>query len=476
VFEIAGEIARSSVARRVLFAARMRYSHRLILSLSIALVACDSSKGGDPGTDDGGGGGDAGGCQGLACFQVVCPGGRPGATTLSGTVYAPNGTLPLYNATVYVPNGTVAPFPAGVSCDRCNAPLSGDPLVVTTTDSAGHFVLENVPATHDVPLVIQVGRWRRQLIIPAVTACVDAPLGAEETRLPRNQGEGDIPLMALTTGGADALECLLRKVGIDDAEFTSGEGAGRVHLYAGAGGTDRFAGGASLGGAKAFWSSLDHLSRYDVVFLSCEGDQNPDSKPPEALQAMHDYTSKGGRVFASHWHNYWLQAGPAPWPTTVTFDFKDDLNDIDADVDTTGATGHALAEWLLNVGGSTALGKIAITAAQHTVTGVNPALAERLIYKDVTANGAPSVQYMTFTTPLTVDQSMRCGKFVFSDIHVSSGDKSAPNRPFPTGCTSTGLTPQEKTLAFMIFDIASCVGPPIGKAAPGAACGAGAAR
>jgi hypothetical protein len=125
----------------------------------------------------------------------------------------------------------------------------------------------------------------------------------------------------------------------------------------------------------------------------------------------------------------------------------------------TYSRGVALADWLGNVGASLIRGKIDITAAQHTITAVNSQTAQRMIYKDVTANGTPSVQYMSFTTPLTVSENERCGRVVFSDIHVSSGDSSKTDISFPEGCTSTGLSPQEKVLAFMLFDIASCLGP-----------------
>jgi hypothetical protein len=434
--------------------------------LVVSLAACGSSSDGN-GDGDGGPGGshDAGNgqCSGIACAVVDCGASKP-STTLSGTVFAPNGTLPLYNVTVYVPNGHVDAFPDGVVCDRCSSILSGDPIVQTTTDTHGHFVLQNVPATQNVPLVVQVGKWRRQTVIANVPQCTETPVDAGATRLPRNKSEGDIPQMALTTGGRDALECLLRKIGLDDAEFTSSDGDGRVHLYAGTDGANKFAstlnGGADFADAQPFWSSLDNLKKYDVVFLSCEGDQNPGTKPPEALQAMHDYADQGGRVFASHWHNYWIQAGPAPWPDTMKFQFQPDLNDITADIDQSFDGGHAMADWLLNVGGSTVLGQIVLTATQHTVTEVT-ALAYSWIHKDQTANGTPSVQYASFTTPLTQPEEMRCGKVVFSDMHVSSGDTSRTNTPFPSGCTSTGLSPQEKALAFMVFDLAACVGPPI---------------
>src|SRR4029079_8916079 len=43
------------------------------------------------------------GCDGIQCFIVDCGKKSLPPTTVSGTVYAPNGTLPLYGVTVYVP-------------------------------------------------------------------------------------------------------------------------------------------------------------------------------------------------------------------------------------------------------------------------------------------------------------------------------------------------------------------------------------
>jgi len=63
-----------------------------------------------------------------------------------------------------------------------------------------------------------------------------------------------------------------------------------------------------------------------------------------------------------------------------------------------------------------------------------------------------------FTTPQDQPEGNRCGKVVLSDMHVSSGSSSKSGTPYPGGCSSLPLTPQEKALAFIFFDISTCVG------------------
>lgn len=417
---------------------------------------------GTSGTGQGGGDdltvGSGGGCQGLECQQVACDGDV--TTTVTGVVYAPEGKTPLYNVVVYVPNAPLDPLPEGASCDQCSSMLSGKPIVTAITDTKGQFVLKDVPAGADIPLVIQVGKWRRQITLPQVSACQDnAITSADMLRLPRNQSEGDIPRIALTTGGADPLECLLRKIGLDDSEFsTDTEGPGRVHLYWGYGGSKRYVaglgGGAEFPPAKAFWSAKENLMKYDVVLLACEGSQNADEKPQIALDAMYEYTMSGGRVFASHWNNYFLDAGPDPFPQTATFNYQPDLdNPITAVIDTSFPKGQALAEWLVNVGASQVPGEIEIKEGQHTVDAVNPEISRQWI--SVPAEN--SVQYFTFNTPASVPAEEQCGRVVFSDIHVSSGDMVGQD--FPNGCVTGAMSPQEKALLFMLFDLSSCILP-----------------
>src|SRR5205085_10988817 len=105
-------------------------------------------------------------------------------------------------------------------CDRCGN-VSGDPLVSTLTDPAGKFKLENVPIGKDIPVVVQIGKWRKQFVVPNVATCQDTKLDAANTHLPGKKSEGDMPQMAIASGDADPFECLLVKMGIDTSEFTN---------------------------------------------------------------------------------------------------------------------------------------------------------------------------------------------------------------------------------------------------------------
>lgn len=445
----------------------MRVSHvASSAAIAFSLLACGAPppKGdGDGGHGDGQGTPDA--CVGLQCMQVDCSTMGGGTTTLSGVVYAPNKTLPLFNVTVYVPNSDPGPLTAGATCDRCDAALPGNPVVQTITDEAGHFVLQNVPVAPNLPLVIQVGKWRRQITVPTVAACVDTPLDATQTSLPSKASEGDMPQMAITTGGADALECLLPKLGIDPSEFSTDSGTGHVHLYNG-NGASKFASGqpntGTFSDAKTLWDNLDQLKKYDLVIFSCEGSQPSDTRAPaSSQQAVFDYANLGGRVFMSHWHNKWLEVGPQEWPSVATFD--NNSNNLDTTVGTIDESfdrGRSFATWMLNVGGSSTRDQIDIKDGRNTCQAVDPQLAQRWVYLDSSTSGGPvGVQNLQFTAPLSAAESDRCGKVVFSDMHVSSGSSSSSGTGFPGGCATTGLTPQEKALAFMFFDIASCVGP-----------------
>jgi len=451
----------------------------------------DGSNGGDGactgpfcGVDAGDGGG--GTCTNLCLKQVSCPNapdGGPVTTTISGTVYDPADQVPLYNVAVYVPNAALSPITHGATCDSCGATLSGDPLVATLTDSSGHFSLGNVPVTTNLPLVMQVGKWRRRINISSVNSCVDNPITDKTmTRLATKPQEtspdDDIPQIALTTGGADALECLPLKIGIDQGQFTNVAGGGRVHIYQGQGGSALASQTAS---ATSFWadngaSGTEPLVDYDMVMLGCEGNTYPNEKPSTALQAMQDYANSGGRVFGTHYHYYWIQSSPQPWPITATWDHGNDPSNQTnwpVLIDQTFPKGVAFAQWMLANGGSTTLGTFDISQARHDVDAIdnqptNNPVSTRWVYSNPnnpTQNNPALTEYYSFNTPVYQNGApdaapdggpAQCGKVVFSDLHVASGNN--PGGTFPQNCVQQGgLTAQEKALEFLLFDLSSCV-------------------
>jgi hypothetical protein len=458
-------------------------------------IACSHHDNGNgTGNPDAGGGngGQVDACVGRGCDVVNCRVQNKSDTSVSGTVFAPNGTLPLYGITVYVPAFDPGPLPAGMTCARCTDPLPGTPVTQTVTDERGQFALAGIPAGDNVPLVITSGKWRKIITIPHVDGCTQTALPTTQTALPRNHTEGDIPQIAITTGGADSLECLVRKLGVDDSEITTNTGGGRVHLYAGTGGQHKFKTGYVGGSAAAFapaadlWGAATNLATYDMTFFSCEGAQDPFDKPQAAIDNVKAYADAGGRVFATHWHNIWLegsvedldqgqtQAPPAAWKTLGTWTNRDpselDANSSALIDEKANPKGQSFATWMLATGGSTVRDQIVLqnqppdptqdnkvlSTGRTSLATTDPDRTERWVYLPDQGGGTQNFQ---FTTPIEqADPDQRCGKFVFSDMHVS-GTSNPADGDFPDSCgPSTTLSPQEKALAFMFFDIASCVG------------------
>lgn len=379
-------------------------------------------------------------CKNLQCKQVTCAGGK--TTTLSGTVFNPAKSDPLYNVVVYVPNAKVEPFKAGVTCEKCDN-VSGEPVAATISGADGKFVLENAPSGDNIPLVIQIGRWRRQVVVPKIEPCADNPLDGELTRLPKNKAEGDIPLTAIVTSSYDPTECILRKIGIDDKEFTLMLGGGRIHIFKG--------GGTSLGAetppGDILWNNVDRLKTYDLVAFPCSSVVSG-VDAAKAKQNVIDYANAGGRVFATDLSYPWVDASaPAPWNTTATWGSGSTSNPFT--IETTFPKGKALADWLKNIGATPTYGNIDLTGTFARSTAVTPPTRAWI-------KNASTVQHFTFNTPVGAPDAMQCGRVVYSSFHVASGGGFGT---FPASCNTAPLTPQEKVLEFMLFDLASCVNP-----------------
>jgi hypothetical protein len=487
-------------------------------------TATNGSNGGDGGSSNGatngatngstngsttGGGGTA--CGSLTCDYVCSSGGM--TTTISGTVYDPAGNNPLYGISVYVPANPLTPLPKGVPVGNdacsCAALYPSGAIVSTVTAIDGTFTLTNAPVGTNVPLVIQIGKWRKQFLIN-VDPCMDNPQMDKTLALPGMVAAGDtdtnMPDIAVSTGSADTLECLMLRMGIASSEYVAGTStAGHIHLFSGgqAGGTT---GGGGTGpgrpernvmtGSPAsstdLWKTQDQLMSYDITLLSCEGGETYNANPA-ALEA---YLNAGGRAFGSHFHYSWFSGpiqttqgytAPTDWGTnlaTWTGGGGMDNGPIGGVIETTlnGSTnpfpkGGLLQQWLMArnalAGDPTNMipaGQLEIYQPRYNaVVAAANTPSQAWITAGAKAATANSTLYFSFDTPIGGVGGMAnqyCGRAVFSDLHVSGnpmtndlGNTRTGGKAPPAGCGTGKLSPQELALEFMLFDLSSCVLP-----------------
>ncbi len=398
------------------------------------------------------------------CASAKQPSGFGDGTVSGGGTGTGSGTSSgsLYNITVFAPKSATLPaMPKGAACLSCDAlypPFFGSAV----TDATGHFRVDNVPPGTNVPLVVQTGKWRKEFMIPSVTKCIDNPQPDKMLRMPKNEimGDGNMPDFAISTGASDSLECLLLRIGVDAVEWVPGPStAGHVHIFQGNGATTMPAAPASY---MSLWDSTADLMNYDVTLLSCEGRETANVTDANR-QSLLDYANAGGRVFASHWHYFWLNQGPfgaanlATWyPGTQTLD---DTLLFPGDVYTTLLNGQpfpegvALGTWLRVVKALDMNGMLDIFSARHNADVLPPAgpagtrsqpwiVLDKSVTNMVPAGGAG------VAPPMATFMADYAGAPTQVDYGVA-----------PSGCAMHPLTPQEKALEFMLFDLSSCLVP-----------------
>jgi hypothetical protein len=429
------------------------------------------------------------------CPQVADCKGAGADTTISGTVLAPNGTLPLPNALVYVPNGSttspygVKPFVDGVANGACECNISGTPLVSTTSGVDGSFTLTGVPVGKDIPLVIQLGRWRRLVTIPAVNSCAVNAVPATLTTLPSRQNMGSpvdaIPLMALATGAVDAMECVLRKMGIADDQFTNPWEAGRIRLYRDNGAWLDWSGKCApdpnsrttdpdcvTPNISDLTSTQGNVDQYDALIFPCKGAAHdvPGADKNRVLDAAAStsaYVNKGGRAFFTHFSYGWLyNQQPSinlPWRSTTDVRAVDNPSntthhdgDAAAQIDMTFKRGETFATWLSlpNVNALSAINPPQInvresrwdmfdlqpwTNAPYNTTWDNAGPAQRwAFYPQGNPWNQNAVMHVTFDTPWGLTADKQCGRVLYSDFHVTNA--ALEGRPCITGSSGSPQT------------------------------------
>jgi hypothetical protein len=379
----------------------------------------------------------------------ACPTGSK--TTLSGKVYDPALVNPLPHVVVYVPKGPLTPIPesvsAGITCETC-ADVKLDAVARTITDAKGEFTLEDVPIGKAVPLVVQIGKWRRQIDVEVDKACDANDVPDKTLRLPRKGSEGSMPHIAVTSGACDSLECMLRGIGIDDSEFVIGANmSGHVHVFAGNGGK------MGSDAATALWNDVGNLKKYDAVLLSCECDEYADNKggtSPGARGAMYDYLAAGGRLFGTHYQYIWFKDSPQSEMQQIA-SWTDGFGSIDGDydVDSTFPKGAALAEWLNVVGATPMTGKVPLKAVRSSVSQLN-APARSWI-----SRAADGTKLFSVNLPTSAAPANQCGRAMFSDFHVT--DAVGPSSVQACMVSSGGLAAHHKAFEYAFFDLTACV-------------------
>ena len=391
-----------------------------------------------------------------------CGDGPPTNATLSGTVYAPNGEIPISNALVYVTAAPPAGIPQGVYCDECQAVSCDD--FFTFTDVDGSFELPVQSGMGDY-LVVKKGQFMRvtQIDIPAGPS----NLPVAQTTLPgdNNPAQGEyIPLIAVGYGSYDRIEDALAKFGLGQTSISNMEET----LVAGTepfdiwdnGGGPAFDGYTSQGTFNQLIHDPDALDDYHIIFVPCSTDDYVSNLDAAAIQNIQDWVAAGGRWYVADWSNEWMEH---VFPDYQTLDGEPNAADGGVyDSDATVLDADLLA-WLmalpnplkdinpLNDESHPTLFDLPayVTTVDNwsVIEQVHPVLVDdgmggmvdvgHKVWLEGPGSGFPD-------HPLTVSGVYGCGRIQFTSYHAAEF------------FDYVGLSPQELVLLYTILEIGVC--------------------
>lgn len=389
--------------------------------------------------------------------------------TLTGTVYGPNGIIPVGGALVYVSADEPDGIPQEVYCTDCTQLGCDDQSTLTAAD--GSFTLQATSGMGKY-LVVQKGQFLR--IQPLNVSPGGTALQAALTTLPseNNPAGGEyIPLVALGNASYDRLEDALGKFGLGDTLIANMEET----LVPGTETFDFWDNGlnpspefTSQGTFADLVSDPDLLAQYHIIFIPCSNDSYVDALDiPQNVQNIRDWVAAGGRWYVADWSNEWLQMVFPEYQELANWNGSVGSADNSSYDSLAEVLDPDLLDWLealppglkdinpLNDEMHPAVNQLPqlMTVDNWSgITAINPVLVDDDNGNPVDVGhkvwlegpgGEPAAVH-----PLTVTGQFGCGKIQFTSYHAAEFT-----------ATYVGLTPQELVLVYTILEIGTCQEP-----------------
>lgn len=401
------------------------------------------------------------GCRGRFCQVPKCSG--TATTEITGRLFAPNGTDPVPGATVFVPVEAVPEFPSSLTCDLCN----NLPYSVTTATTAydGSFTLRGVPAG-TFPVVLRLGRFQRVVQVET-TPCVsqnipyDSGTAMRGVRLPRRNNElspqDRIPRIAVVSGDNDQIECVLKRIGVDELDMYNGRALGTKNP-------------PPIAESGTLFTDEKTLNNYHIVVVNCTDNQFQSLIGARGVQQnLERYVGRGGRLYVTDWAYDVIEQVPEFSPYLCFEPQK------------TGGAPMCMA-----------MPEVAMSADSYNFYGgqykvLDPEMARwlgqfpsiidrndrvRVDYSFVVINkvsdnadgktkvwvDGPAMSFGNRPQTVTFDYKA-CGRVHYSTYNTEPNAVVSDSARWPNNCGSK-LAAQERLLEYLFFNIAACVGPP----------------